>query len=130
MAEHKPVVCNTNIIIELFKDNKDVKKACLTTIGVNNLVISSITVGEFYYGALNKKEIPRIQKHLEKFAVLPITEPISLIFIKLMREYSLSHKPFISDMLIAATAIYHDIEIYTLNHKDFQFIPNLKLLSS
>lgn len=36
-------------------------------------------------------------------------------------------KPFIGDMLIAATALHHEIEIYTLNTKDFQFIPDLKL---
>ena len=128
MAENQIVICDTNIIIELFKDSEEVKKRCLS-MGVNNLCISAITVGEFYYGTLNKKEIPLIKKHLEKFAILPITEPISKIFIDLMRKYCLSHKPFIGDMLIAATALHHNIEIYTLNRKDFHFIPDLKLHS-
>jgi hypothetical protein len=32
-------------------------------------------------------------------------------------------------MLIAATAISHDLELYTLNTKDFKFIPELNLYS-
>ncbi|MDZ7718641.1 MAG: type II toxin-antitoxin system VapC family toxin [Balneolaceae bacterium] len=126
MAEDQPVVCDTNIIIELFKDNEDVKKSCLD-IGIENLCISTVTIGEFYYGALNKEEIPLIENHLKKFGNLPVTEPISQRFTDLMRAYCLSHKPFIGDMFIAATAMHFDIELYTLNRKDFHFIPDLKL---
>jgi predicted nucleic acid-binding protein len=126
MAEDRAVVCDTNIIIELFKGNEEVKQHCLS-IGINNLCISTITVGEFYYGALNKKEIPLIRQHLQRFAILPITEPISTIFNDLMRQYCLSHRPFIGDMLIAATALHHGWDIYTLNQKDFHFIPDLTL---
>jgi len=128
MAENRAVICDTNIIIELFKDNEVVKESCLA-IGVNNLCISTITVGEFYFGALNKKEMPKIKRHLEKFALLPVSEPISAIFADLMQTYCLSHRPFIGDMLIAATALHYDIEIYTLNHKDFRFIKGLRLYS-
>ncbi|GHT60215.1 hypothetical protein FACS18945_6290 [Bacteroidia bacterium] len=31
------------------------------------------------------------------------------------------------DAYIAATALYYNIELFTLNLKDFIFIPNLKL---
>ncbi len=33
----------------------------------------------------------------------------------------------IEDALIAATALYHDIELFTLNLKDFMYIPEIKL---
>lgn len=126
MAGNQVVVCDKNIVIELFKDNQVVKDTCLE-IGVNNLCVSSISIAEFYFGALNKREIPLISKHLEKFSALPLNENISSIFIDLMRKFCLSHKPFIGDMLIAATALHYEIELYTLNRKDFQFIPGLKL---
>ena len=129
MAKDQAVICDTNIVIELFKNNSEVVEACLG-IGVNNLCISSITVGEFYFGALDKKEIISIRKHLEQFAVLPVNESVSFIFVELMQKYCLSHKPFIGDMLIAATALFYDIEIYTLNRKDFHFISNLKLYNT
>jgi predicted nucleic acid-binding protein len=32
-----------------------------------------------------------------------------------------------NDALIAATAIYHNIELFTLNIKDYIFISNIKL---
>jgi predicted nucleic acid-binding protein len=44
-----------------------------------------------------------------------------------MVRYSLSHKASIPVMLIAATAIANNIELYTLNTKDFKFIPELSL---
>jgi len=65
MAKDRGVICDTNIVIELFKNNNKVVKECLD-IGVNNLCISAITVGEFYYGALNKREIKSIRKHLSQ----------------------------------------------------------------
>ena len=44
-----------------------------------------------------------------------------------MANYSLSHKLTIPDALIAATALVNDLELYTLNIKDFRFIENLRL---
>jgi len=78
---------------------------------------------------LNKKEIPLIKKHLDKFPWIPVNEEISSIFTKFMIEYSLSHKPYIGDMLIVATAIYYDIYVLTLNTKDFRFIKGIKIYS-
>ena len=71
--------------------------------------------------------MPLITSHLKKFGVFSLTGLVSSIFTDLMRTYCLSHKPFIGDMLIAATALHYNVEIYTLNHKDFRFIPDLKL---
>lgn len=126
MAEKPIVVIDTNIVIELFKGNKKVKAKC-EKIGESRLYISDITVAEFYFGALNKKEIPLLKKHLDKFPWIPINEGISKLFTDLMITYSLSHRPYIGDMLIAATALYFDVPVYTLNTKDFKYIKGIKL---
>jgi predicted nucleic acid-binding protein len=42
-------------------------------------------------------------------------------------KYGLSHNMKITDALIAATAMVYDLELITLNRKDFQFLPPLKL---
>jgi len=128
MAENTSVIIDTNIIIELYKGNQKIRHIC-EKIGEQNLYISEISVAEFYFGALNKKETPLIKKHLEKFPWIPVNEEISGIFTKFMMEYSLSHKPYIGDMLIAATAIYYDIHLLTLNIKDFRFIKGIRLYS-
>lgn len=44
-----------------------------------------------------------------------------------METYSLSHNLNLPDALIAATALSHDVQLYTLNLKDFRFIPGLNL---
>jgi tRNA(fMet)-specific endonuclease VapC len=46
-----------------------------------------------------------------------------------MEEYSLSHKLSLPDALIAATVLEHDLELYTLNVRDFGFISGLALFA-
>lgn len=127
MAQPQAVILDTNIVIELYKGNREVRNKCMD-IGERLLYISEVTVAEFHFGALNKKEIPIIKKHLNKFTWIPVNESISGTFVDLMTKYSLSHKPYLGDMLIAATSLYFDIHLYTLNKKDFRFISGLKLL--
>lgn len=120
------ILCDTNILIEFYKNNTATVNE-LHQIGSQNLAISVITRAELYYGAINKNELKRIQKHLDLLQNIHIDPPISEQFIQLMANYSLSHKLTIPDALIAATALANDLELYTLNIKDFRFIENLKL---
>ena len=120
------ILCDTNILIEFYKNNTAIVNE-LHQIGSQNLAISVITRAELYYGAINKNELKRIQKHLDLLQNIHIDPPITEQFIQLMANYSLSHKLTIPDALIAATALANDLELYTLNIKDFRFIENLKL---
>lgn len=126
MASKKIILCDTNIIIDFLKGSSVVIEN-LNEIGKDSVYISTITAGELYYGALNKGELNSIRKKLNSIVHIPITEPISEIFENLMIKYSLSHKLSIPDAMIAATALYFDIELYTLNLKDFKFIKDLRL---
>jgi len=123
------VICDTNIIIELFKNNERVKTMCLQ-VGENNLCISAITTAELYFGAFDKTEMSKIKGYIFNFPVLHFNDDISQIFLDLMFRYSLNHRPFIGDMIIAATAIYYNIPLLTLNIKDFRFIDELHLYVS
>ncbi len=127
MEGTKMVICDTNIVIELIKNNKEIKSK-IKKIGTDNLAISAITVGELYYGAFNKTEMLRIEKHLKHYQIIPLTPQVTKIFIELMHSFSLSHKPFIGDILIAATTIANKMELYTLNVKDFNYISKIKLI--
>ena len=61
MAEKKHMIlCDTNVIIEILKGNKKIIKIT-ESIGLENIAISSITVMELYFGALNKKELDKIK---------------------------------------------------------------------
>ncbi|MGK7957253.1 MAG: type II toxin-antitoxin system VapC family toxin [Crocosphaera sp.] len=120
------ILCDTNILIEFYK-NQPLVTSQLLNIGVESLAISIITEAGLYYGALNKQELNRISTHLKHLHILPINKAISTQFIKLMPKYTLSHKLTIPDALIAATAMVHQIELYTLNKKDFTLIESLNL---
>ena len=126
MAQKKLVICDTDIIIEYFKNNKKVIRK-IEEFGFNNTAISCVTIGEMYFGALNKTELNKIRRVINKFIHLDLDSEVSGIFTELMYQYSLSHNLSIPDALIAATALANEIELYTLNKKDFKFIKGLRL---
>ena len=126
MAEKKIVPCDTNIIIDLFKDKEKIIEK-IRSIGEDSISISSITAAELYFGALNRTELRLIKGKLNRIIHIPINEHITEIFEDLMLNFSLSHKIGIPDALIASTAIYYKIKLFTANTKDFIFIPDLVL---
>lgn len=120
------ILCDTNILIEFYKGNPTVIQT-LQHMGSVNIAVSVITKAELFYGARDKQELVKIERHLSLCHCYGINDAISALFIVLMSRYSLSHKVSIPDMLIAATAISYELELYTLNTKDFKFIPELNL---
>ena len=120
------LLCDSNIFIEVFRRNATIR-AELEKIGQSNILISDISRGELLYGAINKIELKMIQDDLAKISALHINEEISQMAVNLVEQFCLSHKLDIDDALIAATAIYYNLPLFTLNTKDFKFLPNLKL---
>lgn len=120
------ILCDTNILIEFYKGNPAVT-AVLQEIGLSSLAISVITAGELYYGAKDRRELNKIQKHLSLLNQIKLDADISLKFLALLGEYALSHKLSVPDALIPASALSNDIPLYTLNRKDFLFISGLHL---
>jgi tRNA(fMet)-specific endonuclease VapC len=120
------ILCDTNILIEIYRDNAKVIET-VKQIGQENIAVSDVTCAELLYGARNKKELQTIRKDLNKLTVLSIQSSISKLAVKLVEKYVLSHKLSLPDALIASTAITHNIELYTLNLKDFRFLDDVKL---
>jgi len=56
-----------------------------------------------------------------------VDEEISAVFLSLLGEYALSHRLSLPDAFIAATAVQGNMPLYTLNLKDFSFIPDLQI---
>lgn len=120
------ILCDTNVLIEFYKNNPQVNQI-LRDVGKDNLAISIVTEAELYFGALNKAELQMIQRHLASLHRFGLDTAVSNQFLQLMETYSLSHKLSIPDALIAATALVHQVELFTFNVKDFHFIPGLDL---
>ena len=126
MDQDKIVLCDTDVIIEFYKNNPDVI-SMLRAIGQENIFVSTITAGELIYGALNKTELHQIQRDLKSLTVLDIDEKTCEVFLDILGKYALSHKLTLPDGFIAASAISNDIELFTLNIKDYRFIQELKI---
>ena len=129
MAENKIILCDTNILVEFYKNNTEIVNV-LKEIGQDNLAISVVTAGEIIQGALNKKELQQLLKDMSQLLQLNIDHSVCIAYKELLIEYSLSHGLRVADAFIAATALVHKCELYTLNKKDFVFIKGLKLYSN
>ena len=120
------ILCDTNVIIETLKgDEKTIK--IVESIGLENIAISSVTVMELYFGALNKRELNKIKKHLKALNIVHFDSDVSELAVSMIESYSKSHGLQIPDAIIAATALSLELKLFTLNLKDFRYIEHLKL---
>lgn len=123
------VIFDTNILIEIYRGNESIRDT-IYSLNFSEIYISDITAAEFLIGARNKQEFLRIKKQLSFYTNIPINNEISDLFLELCDKYTLSHHPSIPDLLIASTAVYYKIPLYTLNKKDFVYIPDLQLIAT
>lgn len=118
------IVLDTNILIEILKNNKNTIHE-VEQYSVH--YISIISTMELFYGAFNKAELQKLKKFIELFNIIPLDEKISTIAVDLVYKYAKSHSLDIPDSLIAATAINVKLPLLSYNKKDFKFIENLNL---
>jgi len=96
------------------------------------LAVSIVSYGELFEGAIGapdaQAELIHFQAFLERLKLLPLTEPIMEVFAytraNLRREGQLIPD---LDLLIAATAIHHDVTLLTRNVRHFRRVPGLRL---
>ena len=96
------------------------------------LAISLITYGEIYEGIYFGRDPARHELGFRQFlrlvAVLPLNRRIMQRFARLRGELRRAGQPIGDpDLLIAATALQHDLTLLTRNLRHFQRIAALKL---
>jgi predicted nucleic acid-binding protein len=120
------ILCDTNIFISAFNGRADTINQ-LNKIGLGEIALSAVTVMELLQGMGNKKELAQMKKKIRYYDVVQIDKAISQKAIDFIESYKLSHGLLIPDAIIGATAIVHQIPIYTYNVKDFDFLPDIIL---
>jgi tRNA(fMet)-specific endonuclease VapC len=120
------ILCDTNVLIEFYRGRADVMEI-FSAVGISNLAVSAVTVGELFYGARDKRELRSLREHISLFNQIPIDEEISNLYLNLLEKYALSHRLSAPDSLIAATALHYSLPLYTLNIKDFRYISGLSI---
>jgi predicted nucleic acid-binding protein len=104
----------------------------LTSLRHDGLAISVITYGEIYegihFGHDPMRSLQLFRNFLRRTSVLGLNRPIMQRFAivrgSLRRQGQLNGD---ADLLIAATALHHDLTLLTRNARHFQRVPELKL---
>lgn len=91
------------------------------------LTLSAVGYLEVLQGMRNKTALLAVKNMLERRSarLLPITEAITLRATELMESLTLSHGLQMGDALIAATAIEHQLPVFTANVKHFGAVAGL-----
>ncbi len=120
------IVLDTNVLIEILKGNEETIKIVQTF--NEDIIISSISVMELYYGAINKAELKKLEKFVSLFKIEHLTEKISIKSTRLIKTYAKSHHLDIPDSLIASTALVLRCRFFTYHYKCFRYIDGLVLV--
>lgn len=121
------ILIDTSIIIDFLRQ-KDKKNTLLYCFGRQKyqLYASIITHAESYAGKSiweNKQALEILEKLFSNIKILPLEEKIS----KKAGRISAKNGLEIVDAIIAATALSSELDLATLNIKDFKKIKGLKL---
>ena len=119
---------DSDILIDVARGEADAINCLLHLEKTSTLAISAVSQMELIVGCQNKRELKDLEKFLDRYQILRITEQISDRAVGLLKRYFLSHGLLIADGLIAATALVHDEAFITENQRDFRFIAGLNLL--
>lgn len=117
---------DSDILIDYLRGLEAARGFLLKTSREAPLSISIISVVEIYAGEETSDQKKRIliDEFLQNFDILGLDLDIARYAGALRRDYQ---KPF-ADMIVAATALYHDLTLVTKNTKHFQTIEGLTLL--
>lgn len=121
------ILCDTNIFIHVFNGRQETIDR-LQLIGLEEIALSAITVMELYQGMGNKTELAQMKRKIRYYDVVEIDHSISVLATELVEKFKLSHGLQIPDAIIGASAVIHQIPLYTYNTKDFNFIPGIQLM--
>jgi tRNA(fMet)-specific endonuclease VapC len=122
---------DTDWVIDYLKGKEEADRL-LDPLARDGLAISLITYGEIlegiYFGRNREHHEQIFRTFLQAIPVLPLTESSMERFANIRGELR-SKGQLIgdADILIAATALEHDLTLITQNIRHFNRIPNLKL---
>lgn len=120
------MLIDSDVLIWYLRGNEKAKDIILKSQGFS---ISVITYMEIVQGLRNKRELELFRKSLRNWnvSILYLNEEISVKSMFLIEHHYLSHSLQLADAMIASTAIYHELDLLTGNHKHYKIISGLKL---
>jgi predicted nucleic acid-binding protein len=116
----KSVLIDSDILIEVARarDSGIVNKWDALSQGSTVLFCSPVTVAELWHGA-RPQENRILQALFAAVQSIPIDAEIGQRAGVFLRQYARSHGVELGDALIAATAVLHDLQLWTRNRRHY-----------
>ena len=121
----KKIICDTNVISRyILNSSTEITITIEEIIGIENIFITPVIYIELmnwlaFYEGIEKTKRMQLKSLINSIPVVTLNEDICNFAMKLAFQNPHSK---VADTLIGATAIYYNINIYTLNKKDFELI--------
>jgi len=121
----KKIICDTNVISRyIINSSTEITITIEEIIGIENIFITPVIYIELmnwlaFYEGIEKTKRMQLKRLINSIPVVTLNEDICNFAMKLAFQNPHSK---VADTLIGATAIYYNINIYTLNKKDFELI--------
>lgn len=125
----KKLLIDTSVIIDFIR-RPDKEASLFYNLSYDDLYISIITHTELYSGkSVWEKDNAReeLEKLFSGLTIFPLISEISQDAGRIKTNY---HNSSIFDCIIAATAIYYNLELVTFNIKDFELFKELTLFQT
>lgn len=122
---------DTDWIIQVF-GKREPATHTLRMLADSQMHVSLVTVGELYDGAFAtvnpQGQLVGVRRFLDHYHVINLSDPIMEQFAEI-RAFLRRRGQLIPDfdLLIAATALHHDLTLLTLNLRHFERIPDLRI---
>lgn len=123
---------DTNICIYIIKNKPESVRVKFKEYDVGDLVLSSVTVSELYYGAYKSRHVEKnllaLEHFLRPFDILEYGLQASMEYGKIRSDLEKGGQVIGGlDMMIAAHALSQDMILVTNNIKEFERVENLEL---
>jgi predicted nucleic acid-binding protein len=93
---------------------------------IDDCRLSVVVVAEFLQGVKNTRERAALDWYCQAMPVLPVTQEVALCAGQWGLDFMRSHRLDLTDLLIAATAQVHGLQLATHNLKHYPMFEDLK----
>ncbi len=115
---------DTSILVDLLRGSKSARE-WIDSLLESARAISVITAAELLAGCRNQSEQRAVERELDLYETVWVSEEISQEALEWYKRFHLSHRVGFLDCVIGATASQNGLQVATLNLKHFPF-PDLQ----
>lgn len=124
MGQKPQILVDTDILIKIYRGHAAHKSSLDNE--QSQIAVSSVTYLELLFGLKTRRRIIDLHKQMRAYHLVHISEPISQKALDLVNKYGTSNVLKPADALIAASALVLNMELFTDNKQDFDFIDGIR----